>query len=182
MQRDPALQTFTDAVLAAFTEVAPKATARASLGRIAVALSAPAPGCRSVGRRVPVCRHLEAALAVETPQPPLRRVIDAFRAVEPDLEWQRRASRDETASANWLSVSLMAPSVRYTDHAHAPYETYRVLSEGEFCQGRGGVVRSGYRQKLLPSFVDSACHALGKRTALRFLGAFAGLGPTRRRG
>jgi hypothetical protein len=35
----------------------------------------------------------------------------------------------------WLGVSLMAPSVRYTDHAHAPEETYLVLSEGEFRQG-----------------------------------------------
>lgn len=157
MQRDPALQAFTDAVLAAFTEVAPNAEARVSLGRITAALSAPAPRRERAGSRLPVCRHLEAALAVETARPSLRRVIDAFRAIEPDLEWQRRASWDETASANfpeghanamilgpaglenradvWLGVSLMAPSVRYTDHAHAPEETYLVLSEGEFRQG-----------------------------------------------
>lgn len=104
-----------------------------------------------------VCAHLDAALAVEQPRPSLRRLVEAFRAIEPDLEWVRRASHDETASANfadghanamilgpaglenrsdvWLGASLLAPHVRYTDHAHAPEETYLVLSEGEFRQG-----------------------------------------------
>jgi Dimethlysulfonioproprionate lyase len=78
-------------------------------------------------------------------------------AIEPSLEWRRRASFDETASANfvdghanamilgpaglehrndvWIGASLIAPFVRYTDHAHAPEETYLVLSEGDFRQG-----------------------------------------------
>jgi hypothetical protein len=87
----------------------------------------------------------------------LRSLLAAFRTIEPSLEWQRRASFDETASANfadghanamiigpaglehrddlWIGASLMAPFVRYTDHAHAPEETYLVMSDGEFRQG-----------------------------------------------
>jgi hypothetical protein len=160
MQRDDALQRFTDAALAAYREHAPGPESRASLERIAAAIATPAPRRERPGSRLPVCAHLDAALAVETGDERLRALIETFRAVEPDLEWQRRASFDETASANfpdghanamilgpaglenrndvWLGVSLMAPSVRYTDHAHAPEETYLVLSEGEFRQGEGG--------------------------------------------
>jgi hypothetical protein len=159
MQRDDALQRFTDAALAAYRARTPGPEARASLDRIAAALATPATPRERPGSRLPVCAHLEAALAVETEDEGLRALIEAFRAIEPDLEWQRRASYDETASANfpeghanamilgpaglenrtdvWLGVSLMAPSVRYTDHAHAPEETYLVLSEGEFRQGEG---------------------------------------------
>jgi hypothetical protein len=159
MQRDAALQRFTDAALAAYRARTPGPEARASLDRIAAALATPAPRRERPGSRLPVCAHLDAALAVETGDQSLLALIETFRAIEPDLEWQRRASYDETASANfpdghanamilgpaglenrndvWLGVSLMAPSVRYTDHAHAPEETYLVLSEGEFRQGEG---------------------------------------------
>lgn len=159
MQRDDALQRFTDAVLAAYRARTPGPESGASLDRIAAALAAPAPRRGRPGSRLPVCAHLGAALAIETEDPTLVALVDAFRAIEPDLEWQRRASYDETASANfpeghanamilgpaglenradvWLGVSLLAPSVRYTDHAHAPEETYLVLSEGEFRQGAG---------------------------------------------
>jgi hypothetical protein len=159
MQREPALQSFTDAALAAFAEVAPGPEARASLERVAAALATPAPRRERPGSRLPVCAHLDAALAIEPERPSLRRLIGAFRAIEPDLEWVRRASYDETASANfadghanamilgpaglenrrdvWIGASLLAPHVRYTDHAHAPEETYLVLSSGEFRQGDG---------------------------------------------
>ena len=66
MQRDAALQSFTDAALAAFREVAPGPEARASLERIAAALATPAPRRERPGSRLPVCAHLDAALAVET--------------------------------------------------------------------------------------------------------------------
>lgn len=159
MQRDRALQFFTDAALAAFGEVIPGPEAGASLQRIAGALASPAPRRQRPGSRLPVCEHLGTALAVETGSAARRRLVEAFRAIEPDLEWVRRASFDETASANfvdghanamilgpaglenrrdaWLGVSLLAPHVRYTDHAHAPEETYLVLSDGEFRQGDG---------------------------------------------
>ena len=150
---------FTDAALAAFREVAPGPEALASLERVADALATPAPRRERSGSRLPVCEHLDAALAVETGRPSLQRLIETFRAIEPDLEWVRRASFDETASANfvdghanamilgpaglenrkdvWFGVSLLAPHVRYTDHSHAPEETYLVLSDGQFRQGEG---------------------------------------------
>lgn len=160
MQRDPHLQAFADAALAAFGEVAPGPEAVASLRRIAAALEEPAERRTRPGSRLPVCAHLEAALAIEPERLSLRRLITAFRAIEPDLEWVRRKSYDDTASANfvdghanamifgpagledrkdiWFGVSLLAPHVRYTDHAHAPEETYLVLSEGEFRHGDSG--------------------------------------------
>lgn len=159
MRRDPDLQRFTDAVLAAFEEAVPGPESAASLQRIAAALAVPAPRRERPGSRLPVCAHLDAALAVTQPRPSLARLVEAFRAIEPALEWVRRASSDATASANfaeghanamilgpaglenrrdvWLGVSLLAPRVRYTDHSHAPEETYLVLSEGEFRQGDG---------------------------------------------
>ncbi|MFO1210680.1 MAG: dimethylsulfonioproprionate lyase family protein [Amaricoccus sp.] len=159
MQRDPALQAFTDAVLAAFDEVVPGPAAAASLDRIAAALAAPAPRRERPGSRLPVCVHLDAALAVPQPRPALARLVEAFRTIEPDLEWVRRASYEATASTNfvdghanamilgpaglenrrdvWLGASLLAPRVRYTDHSHAPEETYLVLADGEFRQDDG---------------------------------------------
>lgn len=160
MQRDPALQLLADTLLAAFRARVPGPEAGASLDRIAAALDTPAPRRKRPGSRLPVCAHLDAALGVETGSADLAALLEAFRAVEPDLEWARRAAWDETASANfpdghantmilgpaglenrtdvWVGVSLLAPSVRYTDHAHAPEETYLVLSEGEFQHGDSG--------------------------------------------
>ncbi|MFT3975184.1 MAG: dimethylsulfoniopropionate lyase [Amaricoccus sp.] len=160
MTRDTALQTFADAALAAYRTHSPGPEAAASLDRIAAALATPAPRRARPGSRLPVCAHLDAALAVETGDAGLATLLGAFRAIEPDLEWTRRAAWDETASANfpdghanamilgpaglenrddlWLGVSLLAPRVRYTDHAHAPEETYLVVSEGEFQHGDGG--------------------------------------------
>ena len=115
-------------------------------------MTARAAGCRSARTSRPRSRSRRE-------NPDLDALIDSFRAIEPALEWQRRASYDESASANfpdghanamilgptgletradvWLGASLLAPSVRYTDHAHAPEETYLVLSKGEFRQGEG---------------------------------------------
>ena len=45
----------------------------------------------------------------------------------------------------WFGVSLLAPHVRYTDHSHAPEETYLVLSDGEFRQGDGDWFTPGRR-------------------------------------
>jgi hypothetical protein len=157
MQRDPDLQRFTDAVLAAYKSRDAGPMSRASLNRIATALAAPGARRDRPGHRLPVCGHLDAAVVIALDDPALRTLVETFCAIEPALDWQRRASFDETASANfvhghanamivgpgglesrddiWLGVSLMAPHVRYTDHAHAPEETYFVLSEGEFREG-----------------------------------------------
>lgn len=159
MRRDPALQSFTDAALADFADATRSLESRASLDRIAAALATPAPRRERPGSRLPVCAHLDAALAVEMPRGSLASLAEAFRAIEPALEWRTRESFNKTASANfpeghanamilgpaglenrndvWLGVTLMAPSVRYPDHAHAPEETYLVQSDGEFRQREG---------------------------------------------
>jgi hypothetical protein len=161
MQGDPDLQSFADPALAAFGEADPGSEARA-LQRIAGAPATPAPRRDRPGSRLPVRAHLEAALAVETDSAALRRVIDSFRAIESDLEWVRRMSFDESASANfvdghanamilgqaglenrrdvWFGVSLLAPHVRYTDHSHAPEETYLVLSDTAAAGGTIGAL------------------------------------------
>lgn len=165
VSRDPTLASFVAAAMAAFRARPRGDASAASVARIAAALDTPAPRRAGPGARLPVCAHLKEALAVEAGAEDLARLIAAFRAVEPDLEWVRRASFDESASANfpeghanamilgpggleeradlWLGVSLLAPHVRYTDHAHAPEETYLVLSEGEFRQGDGDWFRPG---------------------------------------
>jgi hypothetical protein len=157
MHRDPDLQRFTDAVLAAYMARDAGPASRESLERIAAAVVIPRARRHKPGHRLPVCVHLDPAVAPALDEPPLRPLVETFRAIEPDLDWQRRTNFDETASANfveghanamilgpnglesrddvWLGVSLMAPHVRYTDHAHAPEETYLVLSQGEFRQG-----------------------------------------------
>lgn len=134
MRRDPDLRHFVDTALAAFTEAAPGPAAAASLGRIATALAPPAPVRAGPGQRLPVCAQLATALGVAQPRPSLARLGSAFRAIGPRLEWVRRASLDETASANfadghantmipgpaglenrpdvWLGASLLAPQVR----------------------------------------------------------------------
>lgn len=187
MSRAPELQAFVDAALAAYAEVVPGPEAAASLDRIAAALAAPAPRRARPGGRLPVCAHLGMALAVRQPRPSLTRLVHAFRVIEPDLEWVRRASFDETASANfvdghantmilgpaglenrtdvWLGASLLAPDVRYTDHAHAPEETYLVLSPGEFRQGDGdwfapGVGGSFYNLPFIPHAMRSGAAPL----------------------
>ena len=165
MTRDPALQRFTDTALAAYDSRLPGPEAAASLGRIAAALATPGPRRDRPGSRLPVCAHLDAALDVDTGDAGLAALLDAFRAIEPDLEWTRRAARDETASASfpdghanamilgpgglenrsdlWLGVSLLAPGVRYPDHSHAPEETYLVLSDGAFRLGHGDWLTPG---------------------------------------
>lgn len=190
MRRDPALQSFVDALLAAYAEVIPGAEAADSLERIAAALGSPGTRRERAGGRLPVCAHLDAALGVEPGRPSLRRLVEAFRGIEPDLEWVRRASHDETASENfadghanamilgpaglenrrdiWIGVSLLAPHVRYTDHSHAPEETYLVLSPGAFRHGRRGIV---------PQYAPHRPrHAIGRGAAFRVLGALGGPG------
>src|SRR3954467_1194704 len=101
MQRDDALQRFTDTVLAAYRAHSPGPESGTSLDRIAAALATPAPRRERPGTRPPVCQHLDAALAVETDETDLAALIEAFRAIEAHLDWQRRASYDDTASANF---------------------------------------------------------------------------------
>jgi hypothetical protein len=157
-ERSENLQLFADAAFVAFDQCAQTTKARVAILQIFVALELACPEHRDRGLRLPVCGHLAAALAIETPHKSLHRLIARFKAIEPQLQWRRRTS-EATASENfadghanamiigpggleqrsdiWLGVTLMAPHVRYPDHNHTPEEVYLVLSPGKFRQGDG---------------------------------------------
>jgi mannose-6-phosphate isomerase-like protein (cupin superfamily) len=107
--------------------------------------------------RLPVCALLDEALAAGTP------LLEAFRAVEPQLTWGRRKGdlgddRFRACHANAMlagpgglepredvqvGVSLMAPNTSYPVHHHAPEEVYLVLSDGEWWNEVEGWYRPG---------------------------------------
>lgn len=155
--RTPGLQAFLDAALAAFDAHATSDQARAALGRIRAGVEQPAPQREVTPGRQPTCRWLEPALDYAAQDASLRPMLEAFRALEPALEWTADKRDHPTASANfaeghaevmilgpggmeprqdvWLGLSLLAPEVRYPDHSHRPEEVYLVMSEGDFRQG-----------------------------------------------
>lgn len=157
--RNPQLQGFIDAALAALAQHATCDAARASLRRITAASHRVEPQDHAAAARLPVCAHLDPLLASLANHPDLGRLARAIQAVEHLLVWRTRADPDGTASPNfptshanamfigpggiepradiWIGVSLLAPHVRYPDHTHPPEETYLVLSDGEFRQGGG---------------------------------------------
>ena len=157
--RSEALQSFVDAADLAFDKFAQDANSRRSIRQIFAALKTTGAERTGVGCRLPVCSHLYDTLGVETAHESLRGLVDRFKIIEPLLEWRRRSVYDSSASDNfvdghanamiigpngleergdiWLGVTLMAPNVRYPNHAHAPEEVYLVLSKGEFRQEDG---------------------------------------------
>jgi hypothetical protein len=157
--RSEALQLFVDSAFEAFGEFSQAPESRRSIRQVRSALEVPGVQRSGPGSRLPVCSHLDAALAIETEHESLRRLINRFKAVEPLLVWRRRSNCDGSESENffeghanamvigpggledrrdlWLGVTLLAPNVRYPDHDHAPEEVYLVLSEGEFRRGQG---------------------------------------------
>jgi len=116
--------------------------------------------------QLPVCALLDEAL-LATPRTP---ILEAFRAIEPQLTWYSRKNGDgddrfRSCHANamlvgpggierredlWIGATLMAPNTAYPTHHHPPEEIYLVLSEGEwwkessgwFTPGRGGTVHN----------------------------------------
>ena len=117
----------------------------------------------------PAYRHLASALEHARATTEIASLADAFRELEPELRWRRRAG-SETAGAVfhdghanadivgpagleqrgdvWFGASLVAPHVRYIDHRHPPEEVYIVMSDGEWYRedrgwhtpGAGGLV------------------------------------------
>ncbi|UXX81632.1 dimethylsulfoniopropionate lyase [Roseovarius pelagicus] len=156
--RPDSLQDFLDATREAFTTHVSDPRAVASLARIFAALEAPGALSGAPGARLPACAHLtKAANPSKFSDPILRRFVEAFLRLEPDLQWRTRSGDVSTAGPDfanghanaiiagpggaerrsdaWLGVSLVAPGVRYPDHTHPPEETYLVLSNGQFRQG-----------------------------------------------
>lgn len=159
--RSAGLQSFIDAAAVAF---AGRAVGQRSLASVSCCFSAldaeRAPGA-GAGSRLAVCNaHLDAVTdPARFRDDDLARLVEAFRCIEPALEWERRSVRglvaEDTFSdghANamivgprglerrtdvWLGVSLLAPEIRYPDHHHPPEETYLVMSAGEFAQEGG---------------------------------------------
>ncbi len=152
------LQELIDLSHAAFDAAVTEPASRRSINAIFTALKQPAAERAGEGTRLPVYDHLGPALDIAgRTRPDLKPLAEAFRTVAPRLDWGRRATWDDTASANfpdghanamiagprglehrtdaWLGVSLLAPNVRYPDHTHAPEETYLVLCESEFRHG-----------------------------------------------
>jgi len=156
-ERNENLQFFLDTAFVAFDQFAKAPATLRPILQIFAALEHSGTACPGPGSRLPVCEYLDTALSVDVHQPSLKRLIERFKVIEPQLEWRRRMTYDGTASENfvdghanamivgpggleqredlWLGVTLMAPNVRYPDHDHAPEEVYLVLSEGEFRQG-----------------------------------------------
>jgi hypothetical protein len=176
IERSSSLQQFVDACFAAYDRYAPPDEARRSISEIFGLLNKPKAQSERSGSRLSACDYLGEAVG-EIDEPPLEELVARFRDIEPLLEWRRRPTYDKlTASENfadghanamilgpggieersdvWLGVTLLAPNVRYPDHAHTPEEVYLVLSEGDFLQeGRGwftpGVGGSFYNAPLI---------------------------------
>ncbi|CDZ40092.1 Putative transcriptional regulator protein [Neorhizobium galegae bv. officinalis] len=161
MARSEALQDFLNTAFVAFDRFAKDPRARQSLMQIFAHLQTSLPERVNIAKRLSVCGlYLEGVLAEKAEQPPLNILLRRFAALETQLEWNRRSTYDNSASANfpmghantmivgpggledrsdvWLGATLMAPNVRYPDHDHAPEEIYLVLSDGEFTQGDSG--------------------------------------------
>lgn len=136
---------------------------QASLHKAFAALDAVKPQGGAAGRQLPVCGFLRNVDAETLNAPDLVRLMEAFFALEPALEWVRRAGDLTGASENFtqnhanavifgqngleprddvtLGISLVGPDTRYPDHRHRPEETYLVMSPGAFRQGHHPWVR-----------------------------------------
>ncbi|HEY2662564.1 MAG TPA: dimethylsulfonioproprionate lyase family protein [Caulobacteraceae bacterium] len=130
------------------------------------------PSPQTHGHKVEACAHLAPALsALESQPPPIRRLGQAFAALELRLTWAKRAYDGpcadrfahghgnaeiigpgglEDCASIVIGVTVMAPGVDYPEHSHPPDELYIALSEGEwrrgqrawFSPGVGGLVRN----------------------------------------
>jgi quercetin dioxygenase-like cupin family protein len=145
------LQNFIAAAQPAFDYFVRDPDGRRTAAKVFHALEIAAPTTTTPAVRLPVCSLLPAALCVEVSHSSLKLLLEAFGAIEPQLQWRRRESCAgnhanamligpgglEERNDVWVGVSLLAPSVRYPDHSHPPEEVYLVASDGEFRQGRG---------------------------------------------
>jgi hypothetical protein len=169
--RGPDIQRFLDALFACLADSTRASAAdRAFVAELAGRLAERGqPAADRLGDPPEVLRHLPAALAgLAEATPAIRDVGAAFAAIAASVPWSKRrhdgpdAARFASGHGNaliigpggaetrrdvTLGVSLMAPYIRYPDHAHPPDELYLVLCEGEWRQGskteRAGNERAG---------------------------------------
>jgi quercetin dioxygenase-like cupin family protein len=157
--RSTALQSFLEALMAAFTSASKLEPAEfAIVEKLFVALDQPQGAGRATPGRLPVCDHLPNALGrAKLTTSEVANLAEALERIAPLLVWKRRASGGLHASDNWhdghanavivgtggleqradvdIGVSLLAPNVRYPDHRHPPEEIYMILSHGCFQHG-----------------------------------------------
>lgn len=169
--RLPELQAFLDAFRDAIrAKAAPGSPAAAAAERIFGALATPADTLAPPPKRLPVCHHIEPALAAaEAGEPAVARLASALRALDRHLSWSVRSTATqvgepylsghanativgagalEQRSDVWVGVSLMAPNITYPYHDHPPEEVYVSLSPGDWQQnadpwvtpGIGGII------------------------------------------
>ncbi|MFP7675000.1 dimethylsulfonioproprionate lyase family protein [Marivita sp. S0852] len=158
--RHAPLQAFLDALGDAYFARTRDAAAIVSLHKIFADLESVEHPALATGRRLPICGVLDdlKPSSQAKDEHDLQHVMTRFLALEPTLVWQRRQGDWTGASENfgenhantiivgpggleqrtdvWLGVSLLAPHVLYPDHRHTPEETYLVMTQGGFRQGR----------------------------------------------
>ncbi|MFW2332328.1 dimethylsulfonioproprionate lyase family protein [Ilumatobacter sp.] len=111
----------------------------------------PAPA-RARGEALPACAHLDDAVArAREHRGATAGLADAVATIARQVTWMRREEPERptpgfadghanavlahASGPEWnalMGISLMAPNVRYPDHAHPPEEVYLVLSPGEW--------------------------------------------------
>lgn len=159
--RSRELQAFIDAAEAAFAARANNEPSKVSVSLSFAALTRARDNVPGAASRLSVCdKYLSIAADPNGfSSPDLNRLVEAFRLIDPMLNWRRRTGAAPRASSTfhdghanamivgpggleprtdvWIGVSLLAPHVRYPDHRHPPQETYLVMSPGQFAQDSG---------------------------------------------
>jgi quercetin dioxygenase-like cupin family protein len=149
MNRAPALAGLVTASVAALRQSCSGDALRAAetvIGRLE-SVGRPVPGAS----RLPVCDWIAPALAAVPKE--RRALARAFAAVEGQLTWRRRAQASpedgafwqghanavilgpgglEERADLWVGATVMAPGIRYPDHAHPPEEVYLSLTPGQW--------------------------------------------------
>lgn len=155
--RSPLVSEFLQSVRAVFSATAMDAATTSALDKTFDAITSGRPLSSSHKEAFPVCGLVELLLEeLERSDEYLAAVARTLRPLLPHIAWKRRQG-SHNASENfmdghatgmiigpggaedrddvWIGLTIMAPNVRYPDHAHPPEEVYLALSNGEFRQG-----------------------------------------------
>lgn len=100
-ERPRVLQTFVVAARTAFRLAASDQESRNAVDRIFTAAERAGVVLDQEGSRLPVCDSLDAAMSIEPAGTELKDLVEAFRAVEPQLAWRKRMDTTGTGSASF---------------------------------------------------------------------------------